>query len=262
MEQISDQKLPQALDLLVQAHRTLALTGNEVSSPAGVPALNPSSNLWQVLDRDCFNLQNFLSGPEGRSKFWRSIGILSRPIQRAAPSAAHRALAKLFSRGRLNWVITQNIDGLHQRSGIAANRIIELYGNDLFVECLSCRKLFPREVADKQVAHGNTDPRCFLCQGILKPTIMFDGESLPEKPVLNALLAAQNCDLLLVLGAELSSPPTAYIPPLARRCGARIITISGKASPVDGMSDLVLIGDIGRVLHQICAGLFPPKQSR
>jgi NAD-dependent deacetylase len=246
-----DAAIEEAARILSRAGQIVAFTGAGVSTESGIPDFRGDSGLWRRLDPAIFSLERFTSSAAGRAEFWRTVSALSGPIQAARPNDAHIVLAKMFGMGLLEYVITQNIDGLHQRAGIPGQRVIELHGNDLQVVCLSCGKRFERSVAEEQLAAGSEDPSCPACGGILKPTVIFFGEMLDKDTLERAFLITQACDAMIVIGSSLQVAPASYVPQLAKRIGAALIIVNFDETPFDYLADVVLRGKAGQLMTRL-----------
>ena len=168
----------------------------------------------------------------------------------AEPNPAHQALAELYRLGLLEAVITQNIDGLHQKSGLPDEKVIELHGNTLRVRCMSCGKLFSLGEAQQRVEAGDLAPEC-ECGGYLKPDTVSFGQAMPEAEVKRASELSLNCDLFLVVGSTLLVQPAALMPHYASRSGAFLVIVNLSETPCDGICDVLIRGRAGEVLPRI-----------
>lgn len=169
-------------------------------------------------------------------------------IKQARPNAAHYALVELEKRGKLCQVITQNIDGLHQIAG--QSNVIELHGNTRHIVCMECNEVFSMEEVYKRLER-EFPPDCSCCGGFLKPDTVFFGEPLPQKALSEAMHAAQNCDLFLVVGSSLVVSPAAQIPRIAKENGASLVIVNIDTTPLDDMADLVIHEKASQVLSMI-----------
>ncbi len=232
--------------LIAQASRIVAFTGAGISTESGIPDFRSPGGVW---DRYApINFQDFLRDPEARRETWRR-GLHTYPVVAAAqPNAAHRALVTLEQDGRLSAVVTQNIDGLHQRAGHAPERVIELHGNAHGVRCLACGAASSREVVHQRVLAGEEEPGCRACAGVLKPTSVSFGEPMPWDEVRRAEREALASDLVLVVGSSLVVYPAAGFPEMAKRKGARLAIVNRVETGLDEIADLVIHGGIGEVM--------------
>jgi NAD-dependent deacetylase len=234
------------------ARSVLAFTGAGISTESGLPDFRSPTGIWSRYDPDEFSYQRFVSRPESRRAYWR-WGCEFYPLLRAAePNAGHRALAELERKGRLHGLVTQNIDGLHQRAG--SQDVIELHGNALIVACLGCGKEWPRAEVHRWLTElGVDDPRCDDCEGILKPKTISFGQAMPEDATRRAFALAAECDLLLAIGTSLAVFPAAALVPVAKESGARVVIVNRGPTELDHLVDLKLDGAAGEILPLIAA---------
>jgi NAD-dependent deacetylase len=232
---------------MVAASRYLvAFTGAGLSAESGIPTYRGAGGLWQKFDPDKYaSYDYFLTDP---TYYWRFFKEVRFPVLAPAePNPAHLALAKLEGDGRLKQVITQNIDGLHQLAG--STQVCELHGNTRRIVCLECgEKLSMEEVYPR--LETEMPPRC-ACTGLLKPDVVLFGESLPQQALQTAWRAAAECDLFMVVGSSLLVHPAAQIPVLAKEQGARLVILNIDPTPLDGIADLVINEEAGRVLSSV-----------
>jgi NAD-dependent deacetylase len=197
------------------------------------------------------NIQSYMADPEVRRLAWQSR--LDHPAWRAAPNAAHRALVDLDRRGTLDVVVTQNIDGLHQRAGHPPEKVIEVHGTMREVMCMACGWRGPMGPVLDRVRAGEADPPCERCGGILKSATISFGQPLDPDVINRAMRAAQRADLLLVVGSSLQVYPIAGAVPLAKAAGARLVIVNAEPTPFDDLADAVFCEQIGEVLPALCA---------
>jgi NAD-dependent deacetylase len=169
-------------------------------------------------------------------------------LQKAEPNRAHKILAKLEAAGILRAVITQNIDGLHQRAG--SKRVLELHGNTRRISCLNCRASYTMDEIYEQLA-TQLPPLCRACGGILKPEVVFFGEVLPPGVLEEAATEAEKCDLFLVVGSSLVVQPAASLPVMAKQSGAKLVIVNKEPTPLDAMADLVFHRSASEVLGAV-----------
>ena len=162
-------------DLIASSRRIVVFTGAGVSTESGIPDFRGPDGIWSKYDPEDFTYQKFVSDPETRKKHWQLIGqgLFTEGV---APNPAHLAIAELEKIGKLQCVITQNVDNLHQRAGNSPDRVFELHGNMMWVKCLSCGQRYPMEDVKKRIKMGAEVPDCPDCHGILKPEGVFFGE--------------------------------------------------------------------------------------
>jgi NAD-dependent protein deacetylase/lipoamidase len=236
-----------AANLLRAASRAIALTGAGVSAESGIPTFRGEGGLWTKYDPvKVSSIDSFLADP---SAYWQVSRDRGRIALAARPNPGHEALARLEASGRLEALITQNTDGLHQAAG--SKRVIELHGSGRTVECLECGV---REARSEVQARLDVEmpPRCRSCGSIfLKPTVVLFGEPMPAPAINEALELARLCDVILVVGTSLVVYPAAEVPLVAVRSGARMIVVNAEPTPFDGLAEVVIHGRSGEVLPEI-----------
>jgi NAD-dependent deacetylase len=209
-------------------------------------------------------LQAYVSDPDLRARSWQNR--LTSPMWTASPNAGHRALVDLERSGRLELLVTQNIDGLHQKAGSDPARMVEIHGTSLEVMCLSCGDRQPAEPVHDRVRAGEADPSCtartdgvdgVVCGGILKSATISFGQSLVAEDLFRAEEAAANCDLLLAVGSTLAVFPAAGLLPVAVRHGAVAMIVNEGPTDMDGLADVVLQDSISACLPTLVEGLTP-----
>ena len=247
-------EIARAAALLAEARRVLVFTGAGISTESGIPDFRSPGGVWDRFDPTEFTYQKFLGSAESRRKYWSLSKLFYEPLAKALPNPAHEACVTLERWGRLDCVVTQNIDGLHQRAGLAPERVIELHGTALTVSCLTCRERHPREAIQARVEGGDEVPLCESCGGILKPDTVSFGQAMPEKETAEAFRRAEACDLCWVIGSSLVVTPAAHVPVAAVNAGARLLILNGSDTPLDSIADVVLRGKAGEVAPAILAG--------
>jgi NAD-dependent protein deacetylase/lipoamidase len=235
------------------ARRVVALTGAGISTESGIPDFRGPNGVWtrNPAAEKLSTLQHYLADRELRKAAWR--GRLESPAWSARPNAGHLALAELERRGKLHALVTQNIDGLHQKAGNSPERVIEVHGTIHFVTCWSCGWKGPMQPVLERLRAGEEDPPCQLCGGILKSATISFGQQLVPEVIAHALQAAEEADLLLAVGSSLQVYPVAGAVPAAKAAGAKIVIVNAEPTPFDDIADAVLHGNIGEVLPRLCA---------
>jgi NAD-dependent deacetylase len=230
------------------AERIVVLTGAGISTDSGIPDFRGPQGVWTKNPgaEKLATLQNYVAEPEVRKRAWRSR--LESPAWKAEPNAGHRALVTLERRGKLDTLITQNIDGLHQAAGSSPARVVEIHGTMREVVCLDCGERAPMERALARVRAGEEDPPCRSCGGILKSATISFGQGLVPEDLRRAERAAARCDLMLAVGTKLSVFPIAGVVPVAKRAGARVVIVNAEPTEMDEMADAVLRGSISQLL--------------
>jgi len=239
-------------DLILVAKRVVVFTGAGVSTESGLPDFRSPGGIWDRFDPDDFTYQKFVSRPQTRRLWWQLIyeGSLSTEIK---PNPAHNAIAELARLGKLDAVITQNIDNLHQTAGVPDEKVFELHGNLKWAVCLGCGQRYPFEQIKSKLAEGQEVPKCQVCAGILKPNIVFFGEMLPEGVFEAAVQRAENADLLMVIGSTLIVYPAAEIPARAHRSGAKLVIINLSPTPMDYEAAVLIKAKAGETMAKVMA---------
>jgi NAD-dependent deacetylase len=238
-----------ALQALVGAADAVAgFTGAGISTESGIPDFRSPDSPW--MRNKPIPFAAFAASAEARREAWRRKFAMDDLYRGAGPNRGHQALASLVSRGRMPAVITQNIDGLHQASGIPAERIIELHGNGTYAACLACARRHELDWVRAGFEASGDAPACMACGGIIKAATISFGQAMPETQMRRAREVTLACDLFLAIGSSLVVYPAAGFPALAKRNGARLVIINREATELDRLADLVIRADIGAVLER------------
>jgi NAD-dependent deacetylase len=236
--------------MLDEAARVVVFTGAGISTESGIPDFrSPGTGLWTKMKPIQF--QDFIASDAVRQESWRRRFSGERTMETARPNRGHEAVAKLVREGKCSAVITQNVDNLHQHSGIPPERIIELHGNASYARCLDCETRY--EIADLESQFrrvGRIDP-CGRCGGIVKSATISFGQAMPEREMRRAQQATVDCDLFIVIGSSLVVYPAAGFPELAKQLGARLVILNREETPLDPIADLVLHREIGETLAYV-----------
>jgi NAD-dependent deacetylase len=237
--------------LIDTSRHVVAFTGAGISTESGIPDFRSPGGVWSRMKPIQF--QDFLRDPELRREGWRRAFSGRAGWTGRTPNAGHMALARLAQRGRLKSVITQNVDNLHQESGLSPDQVIELHGNASYATCLECG--LRHEIEDLRPAFeaSGEPPACRECQGVVKTATISFGQSMPQEPMRRAEAEALACDLFLVLGSSLVVYPAAGFPILAKRNGAKLAIVNREPTDLDVHADLVLHDEIGPALSEIIA---------
>lgn len=244
------EEIRKAVEILLSSNYAVALTGAGISTPSGIPDFrSPGSGLWEKVNPMAVaSIFAFRVRPKAFFDWFRPLG---RTLLEAQPNPAHYALARLEEAGFLKAVITQNIDGLHQKAG--SRRVLELHGNLREAQCMKCRRIIPTEGLWEKFLESEEVPRC-ECGGILKPRVVLFGEPLPRGIMMEALGEVHNCDVMLIAGSSLEVYPAAELPTLAYQRGARLIVINLQTTYADAVADVVIHKDVAQVLPAIADG--------
>ena len=237
--------------LIQSARRITAFTGAGISTESGIPDFRSPGGVWSRMKPIQF--QDFLRDPELRREGWARAFSGRAGWTGRVPNAGHMALARLAQQGRLKSVITQNVDNLHQDSGLPPDQVIELHGNASYATCLECG--LRHEIEDLRPAFeaSGEPPACRECQGVVKTATISFGQAMPPEPMRRAEEETLACDLFLVLGSSLVVYPAAGFPLLAKRNGAKLAILNREPTDLDAQADLVLHDEIGPALSEIIA---------
>jgi NAD-dependent deacetylase len=246
------EKIGRVANLIVESKHIVVFTGAGVSTESGIPDFRSPGGLWTKFDPEDFTLEKFLSNPETRHRQWRFL-LSGDLLKDASPNTAHKAIAELEALGRLECVITQNIDSLHQKAGNDPDRVYELHGNIQWIRCLDCGNRSPIEAILKESGASEEMPFCGHCGGILKPDVIFFGEALPEETLREATRQALRSDLLIVVGSSLVVYPAAYMPLYAKQSGAKLVIVNLTPTPSDRIADVVIHDSAGEVMGRVMA---------
>ena len=239
------QDLAYAARLLLDAKRILVFTGAGISTESGIPDFRGTDGIWTKLSPEDFQLDRYVSDPKARIRAWQTR--FPKMFGNAEPNPAHVAVADLWKSGKLIGCVTQNIDGLHQAAGLPQEAIAELHGNGDGIACLQCGADYdPAEIEERWI-NGDLDPHCDLCGGILKSTIVFFGEVLPQGALEQASEWAADADAVVAIGSSLSVYPAAYIPLEIASRGEVFIIINNSPTDLDSLASLRLDGMAGEV---------------
>jgi NAD-dependent protein deacetylase/lipoamidase len=235
-------------EMIHEASTVVPFTGAGISTECGIPDFRSPGGLWTKNRPIPFD--EFLASQEARNESWRRRFAMSDQFGDAKPGRGHRALASLYRAGKVPAVITQNIDNLHQSSGIAAEHVVELHGNTTYAACLDCADRHDLTwVRQRMEAANGCAPDCPACGGFIKTATISFGQAMPDAAMQRAQDLALSCDLFLAIGSSLVVWPAAGFPLMAKRNGARLIIINREATEFDEMADLVVRQDIGTVLE-------------
>jgi len=237
-------------DLIINARKTVVFTGAGISTESGIPDFRSPGGIWERFDPDDFTYQKFVRDPEARRKQWQMLGE-GGLTSKAEPNLAHYAIAELDRLGKLDCVITQNVDNLHQRGGVPDNKVFELHGNMQWVVCLSCGQRYPFEQIKVRLDEGEEIPDCEVCHGILKPDAVLFGESLPGEVLHEATRRSSDCDLFIVIGSTLVVYPAAFMPAYAVDSGAKLVIINLSPTPMDQRAAVLVRAKAGETMSKV-----------
>jgi NAD-dependent deacetylase len=239
-------------DLIGSARVVVPFTGAGISTECGIPDFRSPGGLW-TKNRP-IQFEDFLASQDMRDEAWRRRFAMEEQFAAARPGRGHRALASLYRAGKVPAVITQNIDNLHQASGISGEDVIELHGNNTYATCLDCSSRYDLSwVNERFTASGGRAPDCPDCGGHIKAATISFGQAMPERAVRRAEELTLRCDLFLAIGSSLVVWPAAGFPLMAKRNGARLAIVNREATEFDELADLVVHEDIGTVFAPLIA---------
>ena len=245
-----EKNIKELATMLLGTRKAVFFTGAGVSTESGIPDFRSPGGIWTKFDPADFTLESFLNSYESRKKQWQFL-LGTETIRSAKPNAAHLAIAELERKGHVECVITQNIDGLHQKAGSNPEHVYELHGNLDWVYCLSCKNRYPTDWVIERNGGVNDVPDCEYCGGILKPDVIFFGEQLPQKTLEAAAISASTCELFIVVGSSLVVYPAAYMPIYAKASEAKLAIINMVETPCDEQADLLIPGQAGVIMEQV-----------
>ena len=235
-------------EMIHEAGAIVPFTGAGISTECGIPDFRSPGGLW-TKNRP-IQFDEFLASQEARNESWRRRFAMMDEFGGAKPGRGHRALASLYRAGKVPGLVTQNIDNLHQASGIAAEHVVELHGNTTFAHCLDCGTRYELPWVRERMDAGNgCAPDCPSCGGFIKTATISFGQAMPEAAMRQAEALTLGCDLFMAIGSSLQVWPAAGFPLIAKRNGARLVIINREATDFDAAADLVVRQDIGTVLE-------------
>ena len=232
------------------AERIVIFTGAGISTESGIPDFrSPGTGLWNKIKP--IEFQDFVASDDVRQESWRRRFSGDRSMENAVPNNGHRAVAQLVKAGKATAVITQNVDNLHQDSGVEDRNIIELHGNAQYAKCLSCETRYELDdLEDQYKQRGRIDP-CRQCNGIIKSATISFGQAMPVTAMERARHETSTCDLFIVIGSSLVVYPAAGFPEYAKQLGARLAIVNREETPLDYLADVTVHEEIGPSLSYV-----------
>ena len=241
-------KIERIAKKIKEGGKNVVFTGAGISTESGIPDYRSQGGIWDKFRPVYFD--EFMSSKESRVEYWQRWGELYQEIARAEPNPAHMSLARLNDMGLLQAVVTQNIDGLHQVSGLPAEKIVELHGNTCRIRCMRCQKISPISKVQQRLKTGDPAPEC-ECGGFLKPDTISFGQAMPAAEVEKSVTLSRKCDFFLIVGSTLVVQPAAQMPVYAKNNGAFLAIINLSDTPCDDICDVLIREKAGVVLQQI-----------
>jgi NAD-dependent deacetylase len=235
-------------ELIGSAKRIVAFTGAGISTESGIPDFRSPGGIWTRYKPIYFD--DFMASDEMRRESWRRKFATDETMLEAEPNAGHRALAKLVEQGRMTAIITQNVDGLHQRSGVPDSKVIELHGNATYASCLDCGHRHELDPIRRAFLGSGKLPLCAKCDGIVKTATISFGQAMPEIAMARAQDETMSCDLFIVLGSSLVVYPAAGFPQIAKRKGAKLVILNRDPTDQDAAADVVIHAEIGPTMSR------------
>ena len=253
-EQISTADLELVSQWLKDAERIVVFTGAGISTDSGIPDFRGPNGLWtqNPLAEKTSTLSYYLNDPEVRKVAWE--GRVRNFNGTAQPNDGHRALVYMQHAGKLSAVITQNVDGLHQDSGIEPVNVVEVHGTIKFARCWECNDRRPMKYFIDRVIAGEEDPHCELCGGVVKSDAILFEQALVPEVIDRAFDEAGRCDVLLAVGSTLAVGPANQVVPRAKASGAKVVIVNGDTTQMDGYAHMLLRGSISPILQALVAG--------
>lgn len=244
MDDADSRTLETVAKWLGESGRIVVFTGAGISTDSGIPDFRGPNGVWtkNPAAEKYSTLQNYLADPELRKAAWQNR--ISSPNWHAMPNDGHRAIVSIQDAGRLHAVVTQNIDELHQRSGVDPDKVVEVHGTMRWSRCWGCNERLPMQEALDRVRLGEEDPACLRCGGILKSDTISFGQALVPEVIERAMTVAEECDLLLAVGSTLSVSPANYVVPRAKAAGAAVVIVNGQPTEMDHFADAMIVGGI------------------
>jgi NAD-dependent deacetylase len=249
-DQDQEAKITTVAEMILRSRKLVIFTGAGISTESGIPDFRSPGGIWDRFDPDDFTFSKFVSSEDSRRKQWYIFreGLLS---DKAVPNLAHIAIADFYRLGRLDCVITQNIDNLHQKAGVPDDMVFELHGNMRWARCLECGRRFPFQEIRQRLEQGEEIPDCPACRGMLKPDIVMFEEQLPVDVLQEAGRRALAADVCVVIGSTLTVYPAALMPQYAVRSGAELAIINLTDTPLDHEASVVIHARAGETMAVI-----------
>ncbi|MFH0957526.1 MAG: NAD-dependent deacylase [Pseudomonadota bacterium] len=244
--------IQQAAELIHRARKILVFTGAGISTESGIPDFRSPGGIWSRYNQDDLTYQKFMSHEKYRRLYWAYDQARYPAMRDASPNAAHEAIVEIEKSGRLVALITQNIDGLHQKCGSSIEKIYELHGTVMEVTCLDCKTRWPRQEIVKKMERDNLEvPYCEYCGGPLKCATIAFGQTLPQDVLMASFRHASSCDLFLIIGSSLVVQPAAMLPSQAKQAGAKLILVNLSTTPYDHIIDVIIKGKAAKTMQSV-----------
>jgi NAD-dependent deacetylase len=244
-------KIETVAEWITLSKKVIVFTGAGISTESGIQDFRSPGGLWHQWNPDELTFDKFMSSRASREHYWGFSRAIWPTMATAKPNPGHYAIADLFKMGKLDAVITQNVDGLHQAAGVPDDKVVELHGSLKWVSCLSCGKRWPREEIEQRMDRtGDKAPEC-ECGGFLKQATISFGQSLPIRAIEEAEEKSSSCDIFIVAGSSLVVYPAAQMPLIAKQNGAKLVIITLSDTPHDHYADAVINDKTGPTMSRI-----------
>ena len=250
-ETVMEDLIKRVARMIADAKRVVVFVGAGLSTESGIPDFRSPGGVWDRYDPEDFYFQNFVSNRAKREKYWEMATEMYDAMKDAQPNAGHMAVAELERLGKLDCLITQNIDGLHFKAGNSESKVLELHGTAMHVACLDCHRRYERALIQERIAAGDRAPECESCGGLLKPATISFGQSMPERETREAFRRSADCDLFIVIGSSLVVFPAAQMPVVAKQSGAKLVIINRDETACDNRADVIVKGQAGTIMAAI-----------
>ncbi|NQT73359.1 MAG: NAD-dependent deacylase [Chloroflexi bacterium] len=246
-----DSQVGKLAALIVNSNKIVVFTGAGISTESGIPDFRSPGGIWSKYDPNLFTIQHFLNNDDARKLLWRVLSDDEFIPRNVEPNAAHNAVAELEELGRLDCVITQNVDYLHEEGGSNPDRVFHLHGTMGRAKCIKCETLYPMDEVRQWIEQGVDVPICKECNGLLKPDAVFFGENLPEYELSESQRRAQSCDLCIVIGSSLVVYPAALMPRYAVQSGAKLAIINRDRTDLDSYAEVCIHESAGQTMSRV-----------
>ncbi len=252
-------KIQQVAQIMASSQAIVCLTGAGACTDSGIPDYRGTGTAyWEKYNLKDMMFQQFIASEEARKSYWQMEQEFYELVQISQPNGAHLALVELERMGKLQGIITQNVDGLHQKAGSSPQKVIEIHGSILTVGCLQCFKKYGRDEIAARIKSGVAVPYCSYCYGILKSDTISFGQPLPQQASAQALMATLQSDLFLVIGSSLLVQPASYLIIKAKEAGAKVVIINLSPTPYDSYADVLILDNAQQSMTAIMQIVSPP----
>jgi len=236
-------------ELISQGEALVFFTGAGISTNSGIPDFRGPKGIWKTSQPIYF--QDFVNSEEKRIESWERKFSNELNINKAKPNEGHRKITEIMRKKNLSHLITQNVDNLHQESGVSDSQITELHGNATYAKCLDCQLRYNLTALKESFLSTKKPPQCSSCNGLIKTATISFGQPMPEEEMVIAQKKSINCDLFICVGTSLAVFPAADLPVLAKETGSKLVIINNEPTQMDHLADLVINRDISEVFSEI-----------